>query len=109
MSFHIENDTPIPPKQSPGARAGKPRKYPWADLEPGQCIVLGDQKEYANATQSARIFKKHNPTFDYVGRRCSDGFYRIWRTVPEAENGNPQAGNTDQADTTPARRNPFSR
>jgi len=83
-SFTIEENTPIPAAPSAGQK-GAPKKYPWTDLKPGQCIVLDDPKEYRNATQSAQNYKKQDPTFDYVGRRCSDGYFRVWRTVPNAE------------------------
>jgi hypothetical protein len=57
---------------------GKPAKYPWAQMEVGQCFdVMPEEFRFARIAASA--WKRTHPGWNYTTRKNPDGG-RIWRT-----------------------------
>ncbi len=72
MSFEILKDIPLP------SRWDKNRKYPWYDLEVGDCVVIPDRIDW----------KRFRNSVHYLNSKCQDlmfttkvqnGKLHIWR------------------------------
>ena len=68
----IEKNTPIP-----ASSKGRPRKYPFAEMQPGDSVFFDGEKVGSNPYVAAQMVgRKKNWKFS---GRTIDGGLRIWR------------------------------
>lgn len=81
--FKIENDIPIPPKQSGGKPMGRKAIYPLADLDIGQSFFVpcrpGKTATQTRNALSGSITQCSKKTGARFTTRIIDGGARVWR------------------------------
>ncbi len=70
-AFIIETGIPVPRSGS-----GRPAKYPWHTMDPGQSVYISDER--ANARNSLFHYKSKRPGQQWTTRHEGDGL-RVWR------------------------------
>lgn len=80
MNLKIEKGIPLPVMYK-----GKPRLYPFPDMEVGDSFeVVFDHltnASPASARNAAQTYKRNHPGWDYAARKTGVGVVRIWRTA----------------------------
>lgn len=93
----VVNNVPVPDKVG---RGGREPKYPFRDMQIGQCIEFFSERELAAARNAAYREKQRNPEFNYGAVVCKQEEYerdetgdikpdarrvygRLWRLDPE--------------------------
>lgn len=64
----------------PTTETGRPKKYPFADMEVGDSILFKDEKTGGRAYSAAQMCSKRSGTKKFSGRMTESGL-RIWRIV----------------------------
>lgn len=70
--FKIEKDVPVALSVM-----GRPSRYPFTDMEPGDSILVPAEHEKQAGWSAAKYAAYHGKTF--ASRKQSDGSRRIWR------------------------------
>ena len=96
-SFSIDHEIPLPAPNTRAKRAagaGRPSKYPFADMKPGQSFAVSADLIKAVRGSAAAYRAKHKSSFAYkigVDPKNAEGF-RIWATeVKLATAGEPDS------------------
>ena len=71
---------------------GRHPKYPWRQMEAGDCIVVpayAKRPSKAQGIVAAQYFvKRHRPDLRAMQEKLDDGTFRIWLLKREKEDGN---------------------
>lgn len=78
ISFPIEKGIPIPPQPEYPARSGRPLKYNWPDLAPGDSVLVPSQGVARSATNYAIV---HGRVFTIEKQVNGQRGWRVWRVA----------------------------
>ena len=68
--YEIKKNIPVPAD----GREVRNHKYPWREMEIGDCID-GDNK----MSVAANCFARRNEGYNFTRRKLGENFYRVWR------------------------------
>lgn len=72
--IEIDSDIPLP-----FPRTGRPRKYPWLELEVGESFLCHDLNAESVGPQGTRYCERKGLDRHFVQRVQEDGKLRVWR------------------------------
>lgn len=76
MSFVIEDGHPIPATRK---HNGRREKYPWSQLEVGQCFRVEGVSLRSMSSTASHASRRNDKEF--VARHDDDGVLRVWRVA----------------------------
>ncbi len=75
MAIVVENGIEMPST----IRKGRPKIYPFDEMEVGQSFSCADLIQLKKARNAAYNYKRQRQGWDYAATKYSDGTGRLWR------------------------------